>query len=101
MPRLVSIIENKFWKGTYTHKWELFMDNKNFPAIKPPWGSIVALNLSSGKILWKVPFGEYSELTKLGIPKNGTYNRSGITATKGNLIFASGTQDNKFIVLVN
>ena len=99
MPRLVSIIENKFWKGTYTHKWELFMDNKNFPAIKPPWGSIVALNLSSGKILWKVPFGEYSELTKLGIPKTGTYNRSGITATKGNLIFASGTQDNKFIVL--
>ena len=49
--------------------------------------------------MWKVPFGEYNELTKLGIQKTGTYNRSGITATKGNLIFASGTQDNKFIVL--
>ena len=45
------------------------MDIKNFPAIKPPWGSIVALNLSSGKILWKVPFGEYSELTKLEFQK--------------------------------
>ena len=99
MPRLVSIIENKFWKGTYTHKWELFVDSKNFPAIKPPWGSIVALDLNVGKILWKVTFGEYSELTKLGIPKTGTYNRSGLTATKGNLIFASGTQDNKFVVL--
>ena len=99
MPRLVSILENKFWKGTYTHKWELFLDNKNFPAIKPPWGTIVALDLNNGKILWKVPFGEYNELTKLGIPKTGTYNRSGIIATKGNLIFASGTQDNKFVVL--
>ncbi len=98
-PYLVSIIENKFWKGTYTHKWEQFKDNKNFPAIKPPWGSIVALNLNNGKILWKVPFGEYSELTKIGIPKTGTNNRSGLTGTKADLIFASGTKDNKFVIL--
>ena len=98
-PYIISIFENKFWRGTYTHRWEQFKDNKNFPAIKPPWGSIVALNLNDGKILWKVPFGEYSELTKLGIPKTGTSNRSGLTGTKTDLIFASGTQDNKFIVL--
>lgn len=98
-PQLVSIVENRFWKGTYTHKSEQFKDKKNFPAIKPPWGSIVALNLNNGKILWKVPFGEYSELTKLGIPKTGTNSRSGLTGTKADLIFAAGTKDNKFVIL--
>ena len=69
-----------------------------YPAIKPPWGSIVALDLNSGEILWKVPFGEYKDLTKLNIPKTGTFNRAGITASKGDLIFASGTHDNFFTV---
>ena len=74
------------------------MDSNNYPAIEPPWGAIVALNLNSGKIIWKVPFGEWSELTKSGVNITGTKNRSGITASSGNLIFASGTHDNKFRV---
>ena len=36
---------------------------------------------------------------KINIRKTGTYNRAGVTASRGNLIFASGTQDNKFSVL--
>ena len=61
-------------------------------------GSIVALNLNSGRIIWKVPFGEWDDLKKMNIKKTGTFNRSGITASSGNLIFASGTQDNNFTV---
>ena len=98
-PYLVSIINNPGWIGRYTHKWEQFVDEKNYPAVKPPWGSIVALNLNSGKIIWKIPFGEWEDLKKMNIRKTGTYNRAGITASRGNLIFASGTQDNKFSVL--
>jgi len=55
-PYLVSIINNPGWIGRYTHKWEQFVDEKNYPAVKPPWGSIVALNLNSGKIIWKIFF---------------------------------------------
>ena len=97
-PVLVSIIKHPWFKGLYTHKWEKFVDSNNYPAIEPPWGAIVALNLNSGKIIWKVPFGEWSELTKSGANITGTKNRSGITASSGNLIFASGTHDNKFRV---
>ena len=105
-PYRVSIIKNSKKKmngknllpGKYTHYWEYFHDKKMYPAIKPPWGSIVALDLNSGEVLWKVPFGEYKDLTKLNIPKTGTFNRAGITASKGGLIFASGTHDNFFTV---
>ena len=92
-------VKNPFWPSTYTSKWENFTDEKNYPAIKPPWGSIVSLDLNTGKILWKIPFGEWEDLSKLNINKTGTYNRSGITASRGNLIFASGTQDNQFTVI--
>ena len=98
-PSFVSIVKNPLWPGTYTSKWENFTDEKNYPAIKPPWGSIVSLDLNTGKILWKIPFGEWEDLSKLNINKTGTFNRSGITASRGNLIFASGTQDNQFTVI--
>jgi quinoprotein glucose dehydrogenase len=98
-PYLVSIIKHPNVIGQFTHKWEKFLDEKGFPAVKPPWGSIVALNLNSGKIIWKVPFGEWESLKKLNIKKTGTFNRSGLTASSGNVIFASGTQDKKFYII--
>lgn len=98
-PYLVSIIKHPNVIGQFTHKWEKFLDEKGFPAVKPPWGSIVALNLNSGKIIWKVPFGEWESLKNLNIKKTGTFNRSGITASSGDVIFASGTQDKKFYII--
>ena len=53
------------------------------------------MNLNKGKILWQVPFGEYSELTNQGISITGTENYGGATATAGNIIFATGTVDKK------
>ena len=97
-PYISTIIENKNFKGKYTHQWEYFVDKNNNPGIKPPWGAIVALDLTSGKIKWKVPFGNYENLKNIYEVDTGTRNRSGITASKGNLIFASGTKDNKFRV---
>ena len=92
---VIIITEDNQIKFKYYHKWEDFKDSNGYPLIEPPWGSITALDLNTGKIIWKIPFGEYEELTKKGLPITGTPNRSGVTATKGNLIFASGTPDNK------
>ena len=97
-PYISNIIENKNFKGKYTHKWEYLVDKNNNPGIKPPWGAIVALDLNSGKIKWKVPFGNYDNLEDVYETDTGTRNRSGVTATRGNLIFGSGTKDNKFRV---
>ncbi len=47
-----------------------FLDKNRYPGIKPPWGSLNAVDLNSGKLLWKVPLGEFEELNKQGISIN-------------------------------
>lgn len=68
-------------------------DNDGYPGSKPPWGTLNALDLSTGKIVWKVPLGEYRELTARGIRKTGTINFGGPMVTAGGLIFCAGTRD--------
>ena len=48
-----------------------------FPAISPPWGTLNAIDLVTGNILWKVPLGEYPELAAKGIHNTGTMNFGG------------------------
>lgn len=72
-----------------------FLDKNGYPGIKPPWGTLNAVNLNSGKLLWKVPLGEYQALTKRGIPPTGTENYGGPLVTKGGLVFIAATQDAK------
>ena len=46
--------------------------------------------------MWKIPLGEYPELTKRGIPVTGTQNFGGVIVTAGGLIFVGATKDEKF-----
>ncbi len=59
------------------------LDHQGYPACKPPWGTLVCLNLNTGKIVWKAVLGEYEELTAQGIPKTGTPNLGGTLVTAG------------------
>ena len=70
-------------------------DLDGYPGVKPPWGTLTALNLNNGKIIWQVPLGHYESLKSKGI-MTGTENFGGATATAGGLVFAAGTLD-KFI----
>lgn len=72
-----------------------FLDDNGYPGIKPPWGTLNAVDLNSGKLLWKVPLGEYDELTKRGIPPTGTENYGGPLVTKSGLVFIAATKDEK------
>ncbi|MEO6977040.1 MAG: PQQ-binding-like beta-propeller repeat protein, partial [Mucilaginibacter sp.] len=72
-----------------------FLDKDGYPGIKPPWGTLDAIDLTSGKLLWKVPLGEYPELTKKGIPITGTELYGGPLVTKGGLVFVAATKDEK------
>jgi quinoprotein glucose dehydrogenase len=72
-----------------------FYDNEGYPANKPPWGTLNCLDLNTGKLLWKVPLGEYPELTARGQPKTGTESYGGPIVTAGGLVFCSGTRDSK------
>ncbi len=80
----------------YNSKFKRLKDKEGYPGSKPPWGTITALNLNNGKIKWQIPFGEYKELTQIGIPLTGTENYSGLTGTEAGLLLATGTLDKKF-----
>jgi quinoprotein glucose dehydrogenase len=71
------------------------LDDNQYPGCTPPWGTLTCIDLNTGHIAWKVPLGEYPELTARGIPKTGTENFGGATVTAGRLVFVSGTRDNK------
>jgi quinoprotein glucose dehydrogenase len=72
-----------------------FLDPDGYPAVTPPWGTLNAINLNTGEYAWKIPFGEYPELTKT-MPDSGSENYGGGVVTAGGLYFiAATTRDNK------
>jgi quinoprotein glucose dehydrogenase len=73
-----------------------FLTKDGYPAIAPPWGTLNAIDLQTGKYLWKIPFGEFEELKKKGIPTTGRENYGGSVITAGGLLFIGATADNKF-----
>jgi len=73
-----------------------FTDPNGLPAVKPPWGTLNAINLHTGEYQWTVPLGEIDSLTQKGIPVTGTENYGGPLNTKGGLIFIGASKDERF-----
>jgi quinoprotein glucose dehydrogenase len=73
-----------------------FLDVNGYPAIKPPWGTLTAIDLNTGKHIWKQTLGVYKELLAKGKPPTGTENYGGAVVTKGGLLFIAATRDETF-----
>ncbi len=74
-----------------------FLDPENYPATAPPWGTLSAIDMNTGKYLWKIPFGEYPELVAKGMGNTGSDNYGGPVVTAGGLLFIGATVfDEKF-----
>jgi quinoprotein glucose dehydrogenase len=81
----------------YTHTgYNRFLDPDGYPAIRPPWGTLNAIDLNTGDYLWRVPLGEFVELTAKGIPQTGTENYGGPLVTAGGVIFIGASKDEHF-----
>jgi quinoprotein glucose dehydrogenase len=69
-------------------------DPDGFPAIKPPWGTLTAIDTNKAAIAWQVPLGE---IPGSGIPNSGSNNYGGPVVTASGLVFLGATvYDKKF-----
>ncbi|WP_082679258.1 outer membrane protein assembly factor BamB family protein [Sphingobium cupriresistens] len=74
-----------------------FIDQDGYPAVTPPWGTLNAIDLNSGKYLWRVPLGQYPELAAKGMGNTGSENYGGPVVTASGLLFIGATiYDRKF-----
>lgn len=98
IPRLMNLAKADAGKG-YAYRvsgYDRFNDQDGYPAVKPPWGMVNAIDLNQGEIRWQSVLGEFAELTARGIPPTGTENLGGTITTAGGLIFIGGSKDEKF-----
>jgi quinoprotein glucose dehydrogenase len=97
VPNITTLVAAQSGKATYgsfrTTGYHRFLDCEGYPAIKPPWGLLNAIDLNTGEFVWRVPLGEFAELTSRGIPRTGTENFGGTIVTAGGLVFIAGTKD--------
>lgn len=77
---------------------EFLASSFGIPCNPPPWGNLSAIDTSSGKIKWHIPFGSkpfgfglFNTPTKWGSP-----NQGGPMITKGSLVFIGASLDSKF-----
>ncbi len=74
-----------------------FLDPDGYPAVTPPWGTLNAIDMNTGKHLWKIPLGEYPELAAKGMHDTGSSNYGGPIVTAGGVLFIAATVfDHKF-----
>ncbi|ANI78331.1 pyrroloquinoline quinone-dependent dehydrogenase [Sphingobium sp. EP60837] len=68
-----------------------FLDAQGYPAVAPPWGTLNAIDLNTGRYLWKIPLGEYPELSAKGMRDTGSENYGGPIVTAGGLVIIGAT----------
>lgn len=76
--------------------YERWRDSTGYPAVKPPWGTLSAIDLNTGDYRWRILLGEHDALTARGIPVTGTEQYGGPIVTAGGLVFIAATEDEKF-----
>jgi quinoprotein glucose dehydrogenase len=79
-------------RGTpYAMRRRTFMSRLGIPCVKPPWGSLTAVDMVHGTIKWQVPLGDSPLVhVNLGMP-----NLGGPVATASGLVFIAASLDDR------
>ena len=79
--------------GQYKTPFGFMITSSGLSAIAPPWTTLTAYDLNTGKIKWQEPLGEVPELAAKGFNNTGSnFPKVGPVVTAGGLIF-TGTRD--------
>lgn len=87
-------------EGTpYLLSSDVLLSPLGVPCIKPPWGTLMAVNLKTGNKVWEIPFGTTRDMVpglsaipaglNLGLPHGG-----GPIITASGLVFIAASMDN-------
>jgi quinoprotein glucose dehydrogenase len=79
--------------GPYALFWN---GEKYWPCQQPPWGQLLAINVNTGDVAWKEPFGTVPELDAKGIHNTGALSYGGSISTAGGLLFIAASTDQHF-----
>jgi quinoprotein glucose dehydrogenase len=79
-----------------TTGYNRWLDTNGYPAVKPPWGTLNAIDLNTGEYVWRTTLGEFPALIAKGIPSTGTENYGGPVLTASGLIFIGASKDEMF-----
>ncbi|MEP6594892.1 MAG: pyrroloquinoline quinone-dependent dehydrogenase [Ginsengibacter sp.] len=91
-----EVVNEKAMKRYALKGYMQLKDQNGYFGTKPPWGTLNAVNLNTGELVWKIPLGEYPELVAKGIHNTGSQLFGGGIVTAGGLIFIGASQDEKF-----
>jgi quinoprotein glucose dehydrogenase len=72
-----------------------FLSKEGYPAISPPWGTLNAVDLNTGKMVWRIPLGNLDKLNPNDATPTGTENYGGPAVTAGGVVFIAASQDGK------
>ncbi|MFM6943035.1 MAG: PQQ-binding-like beta-propeller repeat protein [Aquirufa sp.] len=102
IPKEVSASTSKGYVSPYQMTgYTKFLDSKGLPALSPPWGTLNAIDLNTGKYLWKIPFGDEPELAKRGIKETGAENYGGPIVTASGLLIIGAAKDGKLRIFAS
>ncbi len=88
-----TYVKNSPLGGAYGRFWN---PENRIPCSAPPFGELVAVNVNTGDIAWRVPLGIVEELEAKGIKNTGALNLGGSMATASGLVFIGATADSRF-----
>jgi quinoprotein glucose dehydrogenase len=85
-------------KTPYVMRRRLLMGPAKLPCSPPPFGSLVAVSLATGKVAWDVPLGAMAppEGTPAAPAEWGSIHLGGPLATASGLVFIGATLDHGF-----